>query len=131
MALVTFVRSSSLVFPHLDESLHLSDPLLDGLVHRLPPLDVGSVHLVRLSMSCHLLSRGVAIIQNCLDRLRFSFPVFYLVKHLLSLLKASSILHSTLHLLLGLGDPGVELLGAVGHVGEVLDVLAKLGGLRL
>ena len=39
---------TSLVFPHLDESLHLGDPLLDGLVHRLPPLDVGSVHLVRL-----------------------------------------------------------------------------------
>ena len=38
-----------LVFPHLDEGLHLGDPLLDGLVHPLPSLNVGSILLVRLT----------------------------------------------------------------------------------
>ena len=38
-----------MVFPHLDEGLHLGDPLLDGLVHPLPSLHVGSILLVRLT----------------------------------------------------------------------------------
>ena len=69
-------------------------------------------------MGGHLLCRGVTIVENRLDRFGLCLPVLHLsvsglhlhfstegselhlVKHLLSFLKAGSILHTTLHFLL-------------------------------
>ena len=167
-----------LVFPHLDEGLHLGDPLLDGLVHPLPSLHVGSILLVRLKkdnkksaallvsyLPLHGWSSSVRRRYRCREpswslrtlpssaspecvRIAFAFLNWRIPT---APRQTSSFLpqgwkHSSYHsspspltwcptirkgfnLWLLLGNPGIELLGAVSHVSQVLHVLSKLGRL--